>query len=90
MTYKTDILEVDYDSDFWADHDIRRHGLHDTEENRQEYPEGFIWNCCQEDGTSKGCKWSIHWAHDDERAKKLRELDGDDEDDEDEDEDEDD
>lgn len=88
--YAKDFLDVDYDADTWADHDERCHCPYDTEENRRICPEGFIWGCCEEDGRSKGCKWSRHWAHDDERAKKLRELDDDNKDNEDDDDDDDD
>ncbi|KAH7067471.1 hypothetical protein BKA63DRAFT_570770 [Paraphoma chrysanthemicola] len=42
--------EPDYDGDFWADHDERIHGIIDSEESREEYPEGFVWDCCQKRG----------------------------------------
>jgi hypothetical protein len=41
---------VDYESDFWADHDENCHGVIDTEEMREEFPDGFIWTCCNTHG----------------------------------------
>ena len=49
-------LEVDYEGDFWADHDEDCHGTIDTNSMRREYPDGFIWDCCGKNGNSKGCK----------------------------------
>ena len=40
----------------WPDHDERCHGRIDTKTNRTEYPEGFGWSCCGQQGTfSEGC-----------------------------------
>ena len=52
-------LKVDYDGEEWADWDDA-HGEIDTEENREEYPQGFMYKCCQGDGDSKGCKRGPH------------------------------
>lgn len=57
-------LEPDYDGDFWADHD-ECHGPIDTEESRSQYPEGFIYDCCEGDGYSEGCKTGRHVEQDD-------------------------
>ncbi|KAL6704685.1 hypothetical protein ACN47E_007967 [Coniothyrium glycines] len=62
-------LEVDHEGDFWADHDERCHGTIDTDEMRREYPEGFIWNCCDESGENEGCKKSRHRPN---RAKRVK------------------
>lgn len=32
----------------------------DTEEMREEAPQGFTYLCCGETGLSKGCKWGTH------------------------------
>lgn len=61
--------EVDWDGDFWADHDERCHGTIDTPEMRKEYPEGFVWSCCDEPGDADGCKTSRHRPN---RAKRVR------------------
>jgi hypothetical protein len=44
------MLEVDFDSGFWADHDEDCHGSIDTDEMRKEFPDGFIWDCCDKHG----------------------------------------
>ncbi|MCJ1398751.1 hypothetical protein MMC11_001952 [Xylographa trunciseda] len=63
----TGILQVDWDSDTWADHDENCHGPIDTDENKEEYPEGFMWECCEEEGTAGGCM--IGWHKDKARTK---------------------
>ncbi|KAK0645338.1 hypothetical protein DIS24_g7988 [Lasiodiplodia hormozganensis] len=56
-------LEVDVYGDFWADHDEDYHGEIDTEEMREEFPDGFIWEgCCEQRGSAKGCEVSEHVA----------------------------
>ena len=62
-------LEVDDENDFWADHDEDCHGTIDTPEMREEYPEGFFWNCCDKPGTAEGCTRGRHRAADDTRAR---------------------
>ena len=54
--YHPGYLDIDWDGDFWADWDEDCHGYIDTEERREEYPEGFIYSCCNQDGTSNGCQ----------------------------------
>ena len=68
---KTGDLEPDYDSDFWADHDERCHGIIDSDFCRKEYPDGFLWTCCDEIGTHPGCKFSRHQSEP-ERSKRRR------------------
>lgn len=54
-------MEPDYDSGFWADNDEDCHGPVDSKENREDYPEGFIWDCCEEKGNeSTGCETGFH------------------------------
>lgn len=48
-------LEVDRESDYWADHDEDCHGPIDTNENRREFPDGFRWSCCNKLGDEDGC-----------------------------------
>ncbi|RBR23563.1 uncharacterized protein FIESC28_03745 [Fusarium coffeatum] len=55
-------LEVDDEGDFWADHDENCHGEIDTDDMREECPDGFIWDCCNELGGSKGCTAGKHMA----------------------------
>ncbi|OPB44872.1 hypothetical protein A0O28_0090100 [Trichoderma guizhouense] len=58
--YHNGELEPDYDGDFWADHDENCHGTIDTDEMRDEFPEGFIWSCCDKGGDDIGCRWGRH------------------------------
>ena len=60
-----DELDLDDESDTSCDWDERCHGPQDSTYNREHYPDGFIYECCAEDGTSTGCKWGRHWAVDD-------------------------
>ena len=50
--------EADYESDFWADHDENCHGR--INELEDEYPQGFVWTCCDEIGTADGCETGRH------------------------------
>jgi hypothetical protein len=51
---------VDWESDFWADHDEDCHGTIDTDEMREAFPGGFVWDCCQRTGEKTGCKRGPH------------------------------
>jgi len=54
-------LEVDEDGDFWADHDDEIHG--NRYELQEEYPEGYIWSCCNKRGDQEGgCQVGKHSA----------------------------
>ena len=48
------------DDDAFADHDEDCHGPIDTPEMRDMYPECFIYTCCDQDGSSVGCKTGRH------------------------------
>lgn len=51
-------LEPDYE--MFVDHDENCHGTIDSSEMREEFPENFFYNCCDQDGLSKGCKTGRH------------------------------
>ncbi|KAK5627653.1 hypothetical protein RRF57_003368 [Xylaria bambusicola] len=53
-------MECDDHSDFWADHDDDCHGDRYSKELMEEYPEGYIWSCCQQSGVSAGCTLGSH------------------------------
>jgi hypothetical protein len=53
---------VDYESDFWADHDENCHGPYEAFEDDPDYAEGFIWDCCDKPGDNEGCKATKHKA----------------------------
>ncbi|KAJ0107451.1 hypothetical protein J7T55_007640 [Diaporthe amygdali] len=59
----------DEENDFWADHDEDCHGLIDTKEMREEYPEGFTWDCCYQVGTAPGCTKGHYYAIKGKRMK---------------------
>ena len=54
--------EVDYYSDFWADHDENCHGTFESLIDDAEFAEGFTWSCCERLGDDKGCKSTKHKA----------------------------
>ena len=53
---------VDYESDFWADHDVDCHGPYESFEDDPDFAEGFIWDCCDKPGDDEGCKSTKHKA----------------------------
>lgn len=53
-------MEVDHAGGFWADHEEEVHGTIDCEASREEYPEGFLWSCCDQPGDVRGCTWGSH------------------------------
>jgi hypothetical protein len=53
---------VDYESDFWADHDVNCHGPYEAFEDDPDFAEGFIWECCDKPGDDEGCKSTKHKA----------------------------
>lgn len=81
-SYHNGELEPDYESDFWADHDEDCHGTIDSDWCRKEYPDGFIWTCCEKTGTEEGCKLGRHES-DPLKNKRKRDDDDQSEDDED-------
>jgi len=58
----------DYEEGF-VDWDEACHGPIDTEENRRQYPENFIWTCCDELGIASGC---VRDEHAPARASRKR------------------
>ena len=52
--------ELEVDEDMFEDHDEDCHGPMDSDQNRIDFPEGFAWNCCDEDGRSEGCQTGRH------------------------------
>lgn len=61
--WHTGVLEADYESDIWMEHEGEFHGLIDTEKkNRRSFPEGFKWSCCGRGGDRRGCKKGFNGA----------------------------
>ncbi|KAK5651496.1 hypothetical protein OQA88_11950 [Cercophora sp. LCS_1] len=67
--YHNGAMEPDYDGDFWADHDEDAHGEINTKDNKKEYPEGFIFDCCERMGDKPGCR---RFRHESDPAKNRR------------------
>lgn len=51
-------LEPDYE--MFVDHDEDCHGRIDSSDMREQFPENFMYTCCDEDGLSEGCKTGRH------------------------------
>ncbi|TFK35575.1 hypothetical protein BDQ12DRAFT_687994 [Crucibulum laeve] len=62
-------LEVVYER--FKDWDENVHGEMDTPENQREYPDNFIWTCCDEDGSAGGC---VHGEHKPAVSRKRRRI----------------
>lgn len=62
-------MEIDEDDDTWNDWDERCHGPMDTKKNQEQYPEGFIWDCCEQGGDTAGCTKGHHYAIEGKRMK---------------------
>ncbi|KAK3935499.1 hypothetical protein QBC46DRAFT_397417 [Diplogelasinospora grovesii] len=67
--YHSGDMEMDDDSSAWYDWDERCHGTMDSKENRKLYPDGFVWTCCDEEGSAPGCKYGRHQSNP-EKSKK--------------------
>ncbi|KAF8644743.1 hypothetical protein AX16_008298 [Volvariella volvacea WC 439] len=52
--------ELEVDEDAFVDWDEAAHGPKDRPDTRRDYPENFIWTCCDRDGTSDGCVQREH------------------------------
>ncbi|PSS03824.1 hypothetical protein BD289DRAFT_478309 [Coniella lustricola] len=61
-SYHDGDLEVDEGSDLWAGWQEDVHGPLASAENREDYPQGFVWSCCDKTGTYPGCSKGYHLA----------------------------
>ncbi|VUC29746.1 unnamed protein product [Clonostachys rosea] len=76
--------EIDWDSSAWVDNDATYYTDVNCDCGRKEYPEGFIWSCC--DMTSKesaGCTRGCHESDPTKAFKEGSKADSDEEDSED-------
>lgn len=64
--------ELEVDEDSFADWDESCHGPMDTRENRNSFPENFIWSCCDEPSFGEGCVNGEHKAA--AAARKKRRI----------------
>jgi len=51
-------LEADYE--MFEDHDEECHGAIDSREMQDEFPENYIWSCCDGTGDTEGCTMGMH------------------------------
>ncbi|KIW31559.1 uncharacterized protein PV07_03196 [Cladophialophora immunda] len=63
--------ELDFESDFWADHDPNCHGDPDSFIDDPDYAEGFLWSCCDEEGGAEGCERTRHRPERSNRARHV-------------------
>lgn len=64
-------MECDWDSDYWADYDDDAGGPRDSEYSRKEYPDGWAWTCCDEQGSHRGCKLSRHESAPERNKRRM-------------------
>ena len=62
---------MEVERDWWVDHDENCHGPINTDKNREEFPEGFRYDCCDQDGTAEGCNRGNH-VEEENTTKRIR------------------
>ncbi|XPS70107.1 hypothetical protein M3J09_002349 [Ascochyta lentis] len=62
-------LVYDPESDVWDDMEEATWGQHDTQDMREEYPEGFKWSCCGLQGDEEGCLVGPHAVRSNKKKK---------------------
>ncbi|KAF3770035.1 hypothetical protein M406DRAFT_325508 [Cryphonectria parasitica EP155] len=72
--HHTGEMDINRDSEVWDDWDEDVYGMHDSPESKAEYPEGFTWSCCKENGTRPGCTKGYHLAIRNNQFKRFRML----------------
>ncbi|KAG8166102.1 hypothetical protein KVR01_004654 [Diaporthe batatas] len=72
-------LDIDPTHRTWAAGEGAEHASqkklrqHDTEDSREDNPEGFLWSCCGRSGAGPGCTEGEHLAiRADDRSKRAR------------------
>ncbi|KAJ9205249.1 hypothetical protein C8Q69DRAFT_113590 [Paecilomyces variotii] len=66
--YHPEYSEPDYD--LFVDHDEDCHGTIDSSEMREQFPEKFIYPCCDRTGVEEPC--TVDWHRESDYAKKFR------------------
>ncbi|CAD0094871.1 unnamed protein product [Aureobasidium vineae] len=56
----------------WQHHDVAEDDPFDTDENRENWPDGFTWDCCWADGNDDGCETTAHEIDEDYDPKKPK------------------
>lgn len=60
------------EGDFWADHDENIGGIIDSRELQEEYPEGYIYECCGQQNQTPGCSIGRHVEREVSSFKRRR------------------
>ncbi|KAF9443497.1 hypothetical protein P691DRAFT_679399 [Macrolepiota fuliginosa MF-IS2] len=63
--------ELEVDEDGFPDHDEHVHGPMDTKENQRDFPENFIWSCCEGRGHEPGCVKDVHQSAVPRKRRRL-------------------
>ncbi|GAW22289.1 hypothetical protein ANO14919_118250 [Xylariales sp. No.14919] len=58
--YHSGYMEVGDDSSIWEEWEDWRDGNPESAENKEQYPEGYKWSCCEEPIESTGCTRGSH------------------------------
>ncbi|KAE9402516.1 hypothetical protein BT96DRAFT_548543 [Gymnopus androsaceus JB14] len=58
----------------FADWDEEVHGPIDADDTRREFPENFLWTCCQEDGVSVGCVNGLHQPANPQKKPRVTDV----------------
>ncbi|TFK62041.1 hypothetical protein BDN72DRAFT_411601 [Pluteus cervinus] len=64
--------ELECNERAFVDWDEDVHGEMDVPENRRQFPENFLWTCCERDGKSEGCVRSDHKPGQSQSRKRRR------------------
>lgn len=54
--------DLELHEESFVDWDEDCHGPMDTAQNRADYPQNFLWSCCDGVGDSPGCVTGVHAA----------------------------
>ncbi len=65
---------MDWNSDFWVDHDPNHHGDEKSFADDPGFQDGFQWTCCEATGDAPGCIVTRHVSVDDNKHTRSRLL----------------
>ena len=74
MRFKAEVSIADScypDGDFFVDDDYYNNGEYDHGEMLEEYPEGYIYECCDRRGDEEGCTVERHMERVSSKRQKV-------------------
>jgi hypothetical protein len=71
LTSSIDTGDLEADYDMFEDHDEACHGEIDSEWCQREFPENYLWSCCDARGDAEGCTKGIHVEKQNGKGKKY-------------------